>query len=240
VTTVGPRGREVKPAGDLERRLRATVAEQYHHLHPFNLAMHAGTLTRPQVQDWIINRFHYQRHIPIKDALILSKLPSREARRLWIRRIVEQDGGAAEDGGLDAWLRLGEAAGITRMAMVDESGVRPPVRFAVDAYVNFCRLRPWPEAVAASLTELLAPQLMARRIAAFQEHYTWVADDGLEYFRRRVTQGERDAHEALGLVLKAACTPPEQEAVVCAVRFKCEVLWSLLDALGGAPGTCGG
>jgi len=219
----------------LEDALRRTAERHYHHLHPFNLRMHAGGLTPEELQRWIVNRYHYQRHIPVKDSLILAKLPTRGARRLWIRRIVDQDGSAGGEGGLEAWLRLGEAAGVRREAMEDEDRVVPGVRFAVDAYVNFCRLRPWPEAVAASLTELLAPGLMEERIAAFGQHYPWVEPGGLDYFRRRVTQGERDAREALALVLDAARTPPEQEAAVAAVRFKCGILWSLLDALDASP-----
>jgi pyrroloquinoline-quinone synthase len=215
--------------------LRRTVEQQYHHLHPFNLRMHAGGLAREEVRRWIVNRYHYQRHIPVKDGLILAKLPSREARRLWIRRIVDQDGSAGAEGGLEAWLRLGEAAGVRREAMEDEERVLPAVRFAVDAYVNFCRLRPWPEAVAASLTELLAPALMEERIAAFRKHYPWVDPEGLDYFRRRVSQGERDAGEALALVTDVARTPPERAAAVAALRFKCQVLWSLLDAIDTSP-----
>ena len=125
---------------------------------------------------------------------------------------------------------------MTREEIEDERHLLPGVRFAVDAYVNFCRLRPWPEAVAASLTELLAPRLMEERIAAFRRHYPWVDPEGLDYFRRRVVQGAEDAGEALPMVLDAARTPPEREAAVAAVRFKCRVLWSLLDALDSPPG----
>ncbi len=48
------------------------------------------------------------------------------------------------------------------------------MRFAVDAYVNFTRTRPWVEAVASSLTELFAPDLMAERLAAFERWYPWI------------------------------------------------------------------
>jgi pyrroloquinoline-quinone synthase len=63
--------------------------------------------------------------------------------------------------------------------------VLPGLRFAVEAHVNLCRLRSWEETVAASLTELLAPEPISRRIQAFEAHYRWIAPEGLEYFRSR-------------------------------------------------------
>jgi pyrroloquinoline-quinone synthase len=222
------------PAQEFVERLREVVESQYHHRHPFNVRMHQGGLSQEEVRRWICNRFHYQRNLPVKDALVLSKLP-RDERRRWLQRIIDHDGRQGDEGGIEAWLRLGEGAGLSREAMLDEARVLPGVRFAVDAYVNFCRLRPWPEAVAASLTELLAPALMEERIAAFRKHYPWVDPEGLDYFRRRVSQGERDAGEALALVTDVARTPPERAAAVAALRFKCQVLWSLLDAIDTSP-----
>src|SRR5437764_7649388 len=61
-------------------------------------------------------------------------------------------------------------------------------RSAVDAYVNFARTQPWPIAIASSLTELFAPDLMTARLAAFKKFYLWIDARGLDYFRRRVTQ----------------------------------------------------
>jgi pyrroloquinoline-quinone synthase len=223
----------------LEERLQATVDLHYHHRHPFNVRMHEGKLSHSEVERWIKNRYHYQRAIPVKDSLILAKLPTRDERRLWLTRIIDHDGRTGTEGGLEAWLQLGDAAGIPRVVMLDEREVVAGVRFAVEAYVDFCRLRSWQEAVAASLTELLAPDLMERRIEAFERHYRWVDPCGLEYFRRRVIQGRRDASHALALVLDAATTPEMQSAVVAAVELKCEVLWAMLDAIEHGKGACG-
>ncbi len=107
----------------------------------------------------------------------------------------------------------------------------PAVRFAVDAYVNFCRLKPWPEAVAASLTELFAPTLVSRRIVVFEDLYPWIRPQGLDYFRTRLHQAPRDADHGLELVLREYRTRRDQERAVAALSFKCDVLWSLLDAL---------
>ncbi|MEV8019966.1 pyrroloquinoline-quinone synthase PqqC [Streptomyces sp. NPDC086554] len=223
-------------ADEFTERLRAVSAERYHDRHPFNVRMHEGTLTRDELRRWIVNRFHYQRYIPVKDALILAKFDDPALRRGWVRRIQDHDGEKDGDGGIERWLRLGEAAGIAREVLLDVSSVLPGVRLAVDGYVNFCRLRPALDAVAASLTELSAPNLMRTRIDAFERHYPWIEPEGLAYFRTRVEQGSRDGQEALGLVLEWARTRPEQERAVAALGFKCDVLWTLLDAVDRGPG----
>jgi len=217
-------------------QLRAVADARYHHRHPFNLRMHAGELSPAELRGWILNRFHYQRHIPIKDALILSKLDDRELRRAWIRRIHDHDGRSGDEGGIERWLRLGEAAGLPRQRLLSGEGVLPGVRLAVDGYVNCCRLRPPLEAVASSLTEMFAPNLMVTRIDAFERAYRWIGDDGLAYFRRRVTEGRRDSEEALELVIRWADTRRGQESAVAALSFKCDVLWSLLDAIAAGYG----
>jgi pyrroloquinoline-quinone synthase len=216
---------------EFEARLRQVGIDRYHDKHPFNVRMHAGELTEAEVRGWVLNRFYYQRNIPVKDALIVAKLPTREDRRAWLRRIVDHDGRSGDEGGLESWLRLGEAVGIARPQMWDDAMVLPGVRFAVDAYVNFCREKPWLEAVAASLTELFAPDLLARRIVDMERHYPWIADTGLEYFRRRLTQQPKDIAHVLALVIGAARTRGQQESCLAALRFKCDVLWELLDAI---------
>ncbi|MEU9125363.1 pyrroloquinoline-quinone synthase PqqC [Streptomyces sp. NPDC048506] len=214
-----------------EERLRAVARNEYHDRHPFNIRMHKGELTTDELRRWIRNRFHYQRHIPVKDALIVAKLRTPELRRMWLRRIQDHDGQQEGEGGIERWLRLGEAAGLERSLLRDETGVLPGVRLAVDGYVNFCRLRSPLEAVAASLTELSAPDIMRSRIDAFEKHYPWIEREGLGYFRGRQSQGRRDGKEALALVLDWARTAAEQELAVDALTFKCQVLWSLLDAV---------
>ncbi|QDN81565.1 pyrroloquinoline-quinone synthase PqqC [Streptomyces sp. S1A1-7] len=216
---------------EFTERLRAIAEDRYHDRHPFNVRMHQGELTPAELRRWIINRFHYQRHIPVKDALILAKFDDPALRRVWVRRIQDHDGTAVGRGGIERWLRLGEAAGLERPALWDTARVLPGVRLAVEGYVNFCRLRPVLDAVAASLTELSAPGLMRTRIAAFERYYPWIEAAGLAYFRTRIGQGGRDSEEALALVQGWARTREQQERAVAALTFKCEVLWALLDAV---------
>jgi pyrroloquinoline-quinone synthase len=212
-------------------RLKAVGAQRYHDRHPFQRAMHEGALTPLQIRHWIYNRYYYQKCIPIKDAAILSNLSDREKRRVWIQRILDHDGTAdAGGGGIEMWLALARAAGLRDEDVVSERFVNPGARFAVDAYVNFARSSAWLPAVASSLTELFAPDLMARRIITLGERYAWIDDAGLEYFRKRLHLAPRDAAYTLCWVVQAADTGPLQDACVAALRFKCDVLWALLDA----------
>ncbi len=219
------------PADEFIAQLRAVGNQAYHDKHPFHVLMNEGRLDRRQLRGWVANRFYYQTQIPIKDAAILSNCPERDIRRHWIQRIIDHDGSGGNDGGIEKWLRLGQAAGLTREEMLAQSHLLPGVRYAVDAYVHFCRTQPWLIAMSSSLTELFAPTLMARRIAAFEQHYPWIDQDGLRYFRSRLTQAPRDADFALRLTVERCRTRACQEAAVAALKFKCELLWAMLDAI---------
>jgi pyrroloquinoline-quinone synthase len=220
-------------------RLREIGARAYHDKHPFHVAMNEGRLSREALRGWVANRFYYQRNIPIKDAAILSNCRVREVRRIWIHRILDHDGvlpqavesAVPTEGGIEAWLRLGEACGLSRDELMADRHLLSGVRFAVDAYVNFARTQSWPIAIAASLTELFAPDLMTARLAAFEKFYSWIDPRGLEYFRRRTTQARRDSEEALAITLEYCNTPELQREAVRALEFKCNVLWSMLDAI---------
>src|ERR1043166_8843529 len=113
-------------------RLRGVGTVRYHHKHPFHVAMNAGKLNPAQVRGWVANRYYYQRGIPIKDAAIVSNCPLREVRRVWLHRIRDHDGTKEGEGGIESWLRLGEACGMEREEILDERRVLPGVRFAVD------------------------------------------------------------------------------------------------------------
>jgi len=234
-------------------KLQAIGARAYHDKHPFHVAMNEGRVSPEALRGWVANRFYYQRNIPIKDAAILANCPVREVRRAWIHRILDHDGTSVKrleggapatpggtdsrelappnEGGIEAWLRLGEACGIARDELFHNRHLLPGVRFAVDAYVNFARSQPWPIAIASSLTELFAPDLMTARLAAFEKFYSWIDARGLDYFRRRVTLARRDSDEALAITLEYCNTPELQREAVRALEFKCDVLWSMLDAI---------
>ncbi len=231
----GPAGTRTAEVEGLVEQLRAH-SQSYHSAHPFHLRMNEGALRPDQIRGWVANRYYYQEMIPRKDAAILANCPDPAVRRRWIRRIIDHDGDAPGQGGIEAWLRLGEACGLTREEISDHRHLVPGVRFAVDAYVTFARTRPWVEAVASSLTELFAPDLMAERLAAFEQRYTWIAPDGLAYFRARLEQAPRDSEHALEVVTQYCRTPLDRDAAVAALSFKCDVLWSMMDAIDQAHG----
>jgi pyrroloquinoline-quinone synthase len=216
---------------EFEAALRAVGKDKYHHLHPFHQRMNSGKLSPEQIRVWVANRFYYQRHIPIKDAAIISNCPHRDIRRMWLHRITDHDGRTGTEGGLEAWLRLAEGCGLDREKVLAGEGLLPGVRFAVDAYVTFARTQPWPVAIASSLTEMFAPDIMAKRLEAFPIYYPWIPDWSYDYFRSRVTQARLDSTEGLALTIQWCNTPELQQQAVAALSLKCDILWSLLDAI---------
>jgi pyrroloquinoline-quinone synthase len=219
---------------DFEAQLRRVGSERYHDKHPFNLRMHEGSLSRAEIQTWVRNRYYYQTRIPRKDAAILAKSGDPAFRREWIGRLHDHDGQQPGEGGLELWLRLAEAVGLDRDEVASLANVLPGVRRACDAYVELVEGADLLVAVAASLTELFAGDIMKPRIAAFEKHYAWVDPEALAYFRSRTTQAPRDAAFGLGYVLAHAVTREDQDRCLAALEKKCEILWSLLDAVEAA------
>ncbi len=208
-----------------------SFSTSYYARHPFHQLMHEGRLTAVQLQGWVANRLAYQRAIPRKDAAIIANCPDPEVRREWIQRIIDHDGTSPGTGGIELWIRLGEALGVPRAEMEDERHVLPGVRLAAESYVTFCKTRPWIEAVASSLTELFAPDLMRQRIAAFPEHYPWIQADALEYFKSRLVQAPRDSQQGLRLVQLHCTTVETQQRAFHALAFKLELLWVMIDTI---------
>jgi pyrroloquinoline-quinone synthase len=231
------------PAEEFEARLREQ-GKAYHIHHPFNVMLNTGKASREQIRGWVANRFSYQVAIPVKDAAVLANCPDREVRRGWIQRILDHDGfelnGVRDEGGIEAWIRLGIATGLAREEVVDFRHVLPAVQFAVDAYVNFARRAPWQEAVCASLTELFAPEIHKQRLANWPQHYPWIESQGLQYFRNRVSQARRDVEQGLAITLAHFDTPALQQRALDILKFKLDVLWAMNDAMAQHYGLEGG
>jgi coenzyme PQQ biosynthesis protein C len=215
---------------ELSARLEQIGQERYHHRHPFHQMMHEGRLDRGQLQAWALNRFYYQSRIPIKDAIILSRSEDRDFRVAWRKRIVDHDGEGKSEGGIERWLRLSEAAGLSREVVRSGQGVLPATRYAVDAYLDLVRNRTFLEAVASSLTELFSRDLISLRVGALKKHYPWLAG-GLDYFTARLSEAPEDAKFAFEWVAEHARTRAAQESAMAALERKCDILWAQLDAL---------
>jgi pyrroloquinoline-quinone synthase len=215
---------------EFEAQLRGM--ERYYHMHhPMHTLMNAGKLTKKQLQGWVANRFYYQIMIPIKDANILANCPDRETRAIWTQRILDHDGQPGDPGGIEAWVQLGIAVGMTREEVTSLEHVLPAVKFAVDAYVNFARNTDWHEAASSSLTELFAPKIHQQRLDNWPELYPWVDQEGYIYFRKRLSEARRDVEHGLKITLDYYKTREQQERMLEILKFKLNVLWSMADAM---------
>jgi pyrroloquinoline-quinone synthase len=215
---------------EFEAQLR-DQGRAYHIHHRFNVMLNSGKATPAQIRGWVANRFYYQVNIPIKDAAILSNCTNRAVRRSWVQRILDHDGYGDDPGGIESWLRLAEAVGLSRDSVESLEEVLPGVRFAVDAYVNFARRAPWPEAVCSSLTELFAPEIHKQRLANWPQHYPWIDSGGLQYFQSRVSLARRDVEFGLAFTLDHFNTRALQERALEVLKFKLDVLWQMSDAM---------
>jgi pyrroloquinoline-quinone synthase len=203
----------------------------YHIHHPFNVMLNTGAASKEQIRGWVANRFYYQLCIPIKDAAILANCPDRAVRRIWVQRILDHDGHGDDPGGIESWLHLAEAVGLSREHVEALTEVLPGVRFAVDAYVSFARRAPWEEAVCASLTELFAPAIHKQRLANWPQHYPWIDRTGLEYFQTRVSRARADVEFSRAFTLDRFTTRAAQERALEILQFKLDVLWQMNDAM---------
>ena len=231
-TIIRPPKSDLAPWGRHEFEALLRDKERFYHIHhPFHVRMNAGELDEAAVRGWVANRFHYQTSIPIKDAAIMANCSDRDARRQWVQRIIDHDGTAGADGGIEAWLQLGEAVGLSREEIIDERHVLPGVRFAVDAYVHFARAASWEEAACSSLTELFAPKIHQRRLDNWPDVYPWIEAQGYNYFRKRLSEARRDVEHGLEVTLDHFTARHEQEFALNILQFKLDILWTMLDAM---------
>ena len=216
---------------EIEAALRDIGARRYHNLHPFHRLLHDGKLNKDQVRAWALNRYYYQAMIPVKDAAVLARMEDASLRRVWRQRIVDHDGDAPGDGGIERWLKLAEGVGFSRAYVESTQGILSATRFSVDAYVHFVKERSLLEAIASSLTEMFSPNIISERVAGMLKNYDFITTDTLAYFEKRMTQAPRDAEFAIDYVKRHATTPELQRQAMAALTFKCNVLWTQLDAL---------
>jgi coenzyme PQQ biosynthesis protein C len=216
---------------ELEARLREIGAKRYHILHPFHRMLHTGQCSKGQMQAWALNRYYYQAMIPLKDGSLIGRCEDQALRREWRKRLEDHDGDETRPGGLERWLKLTDGLGLNRDDVVSTRLLLPATRFAVQAYVHYVRERSLLEAVASCLTEMFSPQIITERMSGMLANYNYVTPEILSYFDKRPPQAQRDATFALDYVKLHARTAEQQQAVLDTLIFKCDVLWSMMDAL---------
>jgi len=206
------------------------LQKRYHIHHPFHISMNSGGCTPEQVKMWVANRFYYQEMIPRKDAAILMNCTDSTIRQEWIKRIQDHD----ELGGIEAWVSLGRSVGLTPDDLYTHRYLVPGVKFAVDAYLTFCKENSYQDAMASSLTELFAPEIHQKRLDNWPIFYPWIEQSGYNYFRKRLNEAKRDVAFTFDWVIEHY--QDQQEHLIGIVNFKLDILWSMLDAISIACG----
>jgi pyrroloquinoline-quinone synthase len=207
--------------------------------HSLLADIEAGSATPAAVKRWIAGRYYYQTLLPRQDALITANCPVRDVRRAWVERIMEHDGRRADQGGIGAWLQLGEAAGVTRRDLEEHRNLPQAARETVDEQLELVERSSWQAAIAATLVDLVAPDLLREPATAFEKHYSWIEKAGLGYFKSRAVQAARHAAQALDFTVRYCDTPSLQREAVRVLERKCDLLFAMLDAVEGRGGEQG-
>lgn len=200
-----------------------SLQSRYHIYHPLHKYISEGKASKTDIQLWVANRFYYQKAIPKKDAYIMANCPDVRQRRRWIQRIIDHD---RNDGGLDAWIRLGEAVDLKENVLWSDELLLPGVQHSVDAYVNFARDADWRHGMVSSLTEAFAPEIHKDRLKAWPQHYDWIDHSGYDYFKKRLSEAKRDVNHGLEIAEEL-----DDDTVRDIVSFKLNVLWCMSDAI---------
>ena len=177
---------------------------------------------------WAANRYYYQDTIPRKDAAIISNCPDSTIRAQWSERIRTHD----VDGGLSEWLMLTQGLGLKDAEVQQGHYLLPIVKFSCDAYFHFCRDTTWQEAMCSSMTHLFAGDIHNTRIKNWPDRYPWIPESAFTYFKNRTTTLPSEIQFTTDTLESYFTASQERlDRALEIVRFKQDVLWSLLDAL---------
>jgi pyrroloquinoline-quinone synthase len=83
---------------------------------------------------------------------------------------------------------------------------------------------------------MFAGHLMRNRVADMLANYSWIAREDLAYFTNRIDKVSGEGKDTLDIVVRHCVTREQQDRAVAALSFKCDVLWSMLDAIERAAG----
>ena len=205
--------------------------------HPWSAALGQGKVSRKALIEYVKNRYYFLANINRKDAQIIANCPIPEARRMLLRKYIDEEGQDIVGGKLGAhyymWLKVSDALGIPRDVMNSFGEVLPVYRFTVDAVFNFAKNQSWLEGVAATYA---TEGGMWRRYTPREEHreegflregealkkYYGLPEEALEFFH--VHSSANDEHGDIGeAILKKYCATKElQGKALAAARFRWE------------------
>tara|TARA_B110000046_G_scaffold130449_1_gene136990 strand:- start:1261 stop:2793 length:1533 start_codon:yes stop_codon:yes gene_type:complete len=203
-------------------------AYRYHIHHPFDKLLQSGRASKEMLQMWAANRYYYQDTIPRKDAAIIAKCPDSQVRGTWCKHIQTHD----VDNALGEWLYLTRALGLVDIDVIQGRYLLPATRFACDAYFNFCRDASWQDGICSSMTHLFAGDIHTMRIQGWPEKYPWLPSSAFTYFHNRVRTLPGEIDSTLQLLSDHfMATPERMQRAVDVLKFKQDVLWSMMDTL---------
>jgi len=203
--------------------------------HSWNVALGEGKVSREAVIEYVKNRHYFLANINRKDAQIIANCPVSEARRLLMRKYIDEEGQDIVGGKLGAhyemWVKVGEGLGISRDELNSFKDVLPAYRYTVDAIFNFAKHHGWLEGLAATYA---TEGQMWRRYTPREEHrdtqilgegealkkFFGLPDQALEFFN--VHSDANDEHgDICENIIKKYCTTQElQRKALAAARFR--------------------
>ena len=206
----------------------SSLEHRYHVHHPFDKLLQSGRASKEMLQMWAANRYYYQDTIPRKDAAIISKCSISSVRSIWCKHIITHD----VDNALQEWLMLTRALELDDKDVISRKYLLPGTIFACDAYFTFCKESSWQEGICSSMTHLFAQNIHQLRIDNWPRMYPWLPKEAFTYFmnRTRTLPSEIDASVDL-LYEYFGKTEETMSRALEIMKFKQDVLWSMMDAL---------
>ena len=205
--------------------------------HPWRIALSEGKVSRGALIEYVKNRYYFLANINRKDAQVIANCPIPEARRMLLRKYIDEEGQDVAGGSLGPhyymWLKISDALGVSREVMESFGDVLPVYRYTVDAVFNFAKHQNWLEGVAATYA---TEGRMWKRYTPKEEHkekgllgegealvrHYGLSTDALLFYH--VHSDANDEHGNINeTILKKYCISAEQqEKALAAARFRWE------------------
>lgn len=203
--------------------------------HPWRVAVGQGKVSKEALVEYVKNRYYFLVNINRKDAQIIANCPISDARRMLLRKYIDEEGQDIAGGKLgphyEMWLKVSDALGVPRVLMNSFKDVLPVYRFTVDAVFDFAKHHEWIEGVAATYATVGG---MWKRYTPKKEHgdkdfldegealeqYYGLSKEALEFFH--VHSDANDEHGDINeMILKKYClTKEQQRKALAAARFR--------------------